>query len=339
MSIPSGLFNPALPPVIGTASAIYARTRLQLHRADPEKIGARLHRKKIKKIKPRTYVYKGEHYTELNKFQLKVVLKHHKVVKIPEKKILPKGNTKIMPKGRKYTKKSKKRSRIARTPFPGTKVITLKSTHQVQLNPGATDATSILSLNPNNLLDPVNASDSVTMTQISTEKHPRYYAELENVYERFRVIGFSYKFTILSNNQNQNLAIAVCQAANPHVTEVKAILGDTVTFATRLIEAVKGAKVVWVSNSSGLANFKRNMSIKGNEKTMLSHDQKLTDANVGKTAASDSEAAPSATPRVWLTIGAIGSGSVDLNPMDVIVEQSQIVLFTGLQGDKEGTAV
>ncbi len=329
-------------PLVAAGAAIvyhgtsaFAQTRLKLHEANPVAIHSTLTRVKLKpsaKRDPGTFYWKGNHYSKLWDHVVKVADLQPKdptkikVSLIPRNKVFRKI-TKRMP--RRSSKTSRTRRVQSKLPFPKSRLVELKSIHQVTMDPAGSGVVSILSLDVNNPLDPIDISDSAGTAIIKAEAHPKYWDVYETIYERFEVIGYKVHFRFLSNNSVNNTCVAICPANVAHATETKAIMQTIAIFGARIKESHPEATVRYNAAASGDNDFNFTVTRKGNVRKQQPADVRANGTLIGKTLASDAQADPASIMKLYVAYGSI-NGTPDLGPIDVIVTMSQMVLFSGL---------
>lgn len=264
-------------------------------------------------------------------------VKRKKKTNKKKKTFLP--NSTKMPRTRTYRRKrtSRKRTQKIQTSMPKTQLVALRSTHLLSMDPGAAGATSFVSLNANNPIDPIDTTDSQSMTISSTEHHPKHWDQYEALYEHFEVTKFKAKIRYLVGNSQANWATFIVPTNEYNNTEIKAICQDTGEFATRLKEATRAASVKFFNG--GTSTRPGHVNTVGQKtldiKSLLGRNTTAAD-RVGNTAASDTEAAPGAVAKLYMGFGSLAA--VDFTSAQVILDLEYTIRFSGLP-DKEGVAV
>lgn len=220
--------------------------------------------------------------------------------------------------------------------FPKTTLVRLKAVHQAVLDPAASSTPAYCSLSCNNPIDPFDVSDSNGFSLTSTEHHQKLWDVYEKVYENFEVVGFKVNVKLLNPNQQLSVALFGVFGNTNNKAEIKSIIQESVTGATRLKEEVKHATVIYHTGASTQSRAIYNITKKVNIRKLEDASKDHTSL-VGYTSASNSETAPTATPRCYIGLTPLVA-SQDVTGFTAIISTEYIIKFSGLP-DLAGVAV
>lgn len=232
------------------------------------------------------------------------------------------------PSKKKQMRKRKVYKTIPMRGFPSTALVQLSSEHLVSLNPAA-NVTAYVSLNINNPIDPIDTTNSSGLTLISSEHHPSYWNCYEAVYGRFQVISAQAQVYFMHNNITASSAHFITCAPSITADDVRTILGNNFTFATKLRELYgRNSFIKYGTNGTGSNSVMVKLSKRCNIAKLESLDNK--DATLmGKTSANDSESAPSRSPQIIAGFGCLRSGT-DLGQVECRVRINYVIRFSDL---------
>lgn len=253
-------------------------------------------------------------------------------------KILPIiTKTKMAPRRNKRRTKRRTFKKLS-TGFPETKLVSIRSTHLCEMDPGVNGQTCYGVVNLNNPVDPFNGllgSSGFSIT--STEHHGVNWNEMATVYNNYEVISTKVSYRMMGSNYSMpTLATFIVPVSGESTNEVNTMLDDTQLFATRLRESQKRAKIKYVDGST--------TGIKGNVQSIQTNIAKLEGQKnlhdpslVGELAGDGTEAGPTTTPHCYFGLGSLGgTENIGTTWGTVVIEQA--VLFTNKQ-TKEGDAL
>ncbi len=233
-------------------------------------------------------------------------------------------------KGRKRGRSRKKG--LKSKPFPDQVLVKLKSQHQVEIDPGISGAVAYFTVATNNPLNPLVGG--VSWSLIGSERHPKYWDIYEQMYENFEVISAKVSCQFINSTATLGYYTFVVPVATDQFTEMESIITDTFNAGIRLREANRRAVVQMHATSVETANHNK-LFVKINNRKLESTSD--TDLMQGKTSATNTEAAPTRTPRVYCGLGSLRS--VDLGVCVCIVTIDYIIKFSKATAHQEGATI
>lgn len=252
-----------------------------------------------------------------------------------------KKKSKVISNKKKKQKMTNKSRRVNRPTdgFPKSRLVKIKSTHMVDLNPGSSSTVASIIVNPNNPLDPFDQTNSALETLVSAEHHPKYWNIYETIYDKYQPISCKVTVRALTGSGNTSaFAMSLIACSQENFSECSAIAHTSRLFPVRLQEAYgKKALVQYHSSSSSTPDHLWLSKAVNIAKLEGIKDKFDIDTLQGTTSKSASESIPARAPKIILSYGSLRE-TQDLDTMSCVIDIEYCVLFTGLS-DVEGASV